>query len=376
MSVTLVKGQKVDITKNVENLNYLHVGLDWQTSNHFDIDVSAFLLGEDEKIVREEDFVFYGQTSSSNGSVRLEDSLSTIEKQRFIINLSEVVEEVHKISFTLTIYESETKGFTFADVSEIKLRIINSRLQEEVAVFPISYDFTKESAIVVGTLYRYSGEWKFHAVGAGFYGGLSDLCNEYGVEVIEAENVASQEETLGSSSPNDRFQVVHEREETGKGEVIPKQPTEHVLLKRSSVVQFDQGRIEELSKQSTNLVDLFDEQGVRTNSSAAQTEEFNPNLNLIDDADEEDMEKFIHSLTDTEVSFLKLMVNGKIQLQDANQFLRQRGVMPATFLNAINEKASKHLGDNLLQERGESIAVFEEFETVIGDIKERVGNEY
>jgi stress response protein SCP2 len=64
--------------------------LDWYAPSHIDIDVSAFLLGHDEKIVREKDFVFYGQPSSSNFSVKLDKSMSTIENQQFIINFPNI----------------------------------------------------------------------------------------------------------------------------------------------------------------------------------------------------------------------------------------------------------------------------------------------
>lgn len=183
MVLSLIKGQKIDLTKTNPDLNIISIGLDWKAPNNMDIDVSAFLVGQDEKILKEEDFVFYGQPSSSNDSVRLEESISTIGNKHFIIDLLKVPDEVQKIAFTLTIYESELKGHTFAEVSAVQLRIVNNTGQEEVAAFHINYSFTKESAIVLGELYRYKGEWKFKAEGAGFFGGLASLCDVYGVEV-------------------------------------------------------------------------------------------------------------------------------------------------------------------------------------------------
>jgi stress response protein SCP2 len=190
MVLSLIKGQKIDLTKTNPDLNIISIGLDWQAPTNMDIDVSAFLVGQDEKILKEEDFVFYGQPSSSNSSVRLEESISTIGNKHFIIELVEVPDEVQKIAFTLTIYESELKGHTFADVSAIQLRIVNnSQQEEEVAAFHINYSFTQESAIVLGELYRYKGEWKFKAEGAGFFGGLASLCDVYGVEVDDDQPV-------------------------------------------------------------------------------------------------------------------------------------------------------------------------------------------
>lgn len=234
MVLSLVKGQKIDLTKNNPELNLLHIGLDWEAPSNFEIDVSAFMVGADEKIVSEEDFVFYGQPISSNGSVRLEESISTIEKQHFMIDLLKVPADVNKISFTLTIYESEQNDQTFDDVSNIQLRILNSKTKDEVATFPIDYTFTKETAIELGAVYRYSGEWKFQAVGAGFYGGLVELCRVFGVEVEEQQESVSPNQTESiSSSSNERFQVVQERGKEEAEEYIPRSTTDHVKLKRS-----------------------------------------------------------------------------------------------------------------------------------------------
>lgn len=373
MSISLVKGQKIELTKNIEGLDYLHIGVDWKTLSSLDIDVSAFLLGADGKIVREDDFIFYGQPQSSNQSVRLEESVSTIENQRFIANLSNIPDEVKKISFTLTIYEAKLKNLTFSDVKEIKLRIISSKLQEEIAVFPINYTFTKESAIVLGTLYRYSGEWKFHAVGAGFYGGLADLCQEYGLDVIEENETSSQQHV--SSSPNDRFQIVQERDAVEKGEAIPPQSIEHLGLTRSPLVQFDQNRIAELSQQSTNLVQLFEEQVEPNQKPVVRESNISATFDLFDDT-AIDQEGFMEALTETEEIFLTRLTNGRIPVSEANLFFRENLTMPAVFLNGINEKASEYLGENLLLEHKEVVLIDEEFSFVIEKVKERSGNEY
>jgi DNA polymerase-3 subunit epsilon len=233
MVLSLVKGQKIDLTKNNPELNLLHIGLDWKAPGNFEIDVSAFMVGANEKIVREEDFIFYGQPISSNGSVCLEESISTMEKQHFMIDLLKVPADVHKISFALTIYESEQNGQTIEDVSNMQLRILNSSTQEEVAAFPIDYSFTKETAIELGSVYRNSGEWKFQAVGAGFYGGLVQLCRFFGVEVEEQQESVSPNQTESiSCSPNERFQVVQEGDMNKAGEDIPRSPANHVQLKQ------------------------------------------------------------------------------------------------------------------------------------------------
>jgi stress response protein SCP2 len=379
MVISLVKGQKIDITKNRPETNRLHIGMVWKSQHHFDIDVSAFMVGEDEKIIREEDFVFYGQPYSSNKSVQLETSISSVEKQHFLIDLLKVPAEVKKIAFTLTIYESEVNGHTFEEVSDIVLRIVDSRKQEEMAVFPIDYSFTKESAIVLGSLYRYGDQWKFHAVGAGFFGGLADLCNEYGVEVDDQPTETStQVPTTTADSPIDRFQVVQERDAAVSGEEIPKQPAEPIHLKRESVVQFDEQRIETLSQRNDDLISLFadKEEEVSSSSTGDSSETVHTLPTFLDDSQEEDYDSFIQSLTDVERAFLVKFDGGSISLDLAKSYLKQKGLMVALFINGINEKAFEHLGDNLLEVQADYIVVFDEFHSLVLSLKERANHEH
>ena len=48
--------------------------------------------------------------------------------------------------------------------------------------YDLGEDFSIETAAVFGELYKHGGEWKFNAIGSGFYGGLAALCANYGVE--------------------------------------------------------------------------------------------------------------------------------------------------------------------------------------------------
>lgn len=380
MVLSLVKGQKIDLTKNNHDLNLIHIGLYWKAPSNFDIDTSAFMIGQNGKIVREEDFVFYGQPRSGNGSVRLEESISTIERQHFIIDLLKVPSDVQKVSFTFTIYESDLNGYTFADVSDIQLRVVNSRRQEEIATFAIDYSFTKESAIVLGTLYRYSGEWRFHAVGAGFNGGLKDLCNEYGVEVDEQPSEDTQNLNRinpAPVSPNERFQVVQTCDVYENGSEIPQPQSEMVQLKRASLVQFNDERIDTLSHQSDELVNLFNDQ--EEDSSMAtnriQDEKILTDV-IVNDNNEADFEAFIQSLNDVESSFLLMIEDGVIPLEKAKRFLKEQGLMIALFINTINEKAYKFLDDNLLVLKEETVEIYDEFEPLVLKMKGRVMNEH
>ncbi|MEH7464277.1 TerD family protein [Bacillus thuringiensis] len=182
---TLVKGQKIDITKTHPEINRLLVGLNWNAPMNMEVDASAFLVGVDGKFTKEEDFVFYGQPYSSCQTVKLNQNSSSSIKQEFFIDLARISKEVQKIVFSITIHNAEEKKQFFQDVTHIQMKIINEQTRAEIINFPITYSFTNESAIIVGDLYRHAGAWKFNPVGAGYFGGLAALCENFGIEVAE-----------------------------------------------------------------------------------------------------------------------------------------------------------------------------------------------
>ena len=62
------------------------------------------------------------------------------------------------------------------------VRIYNEATGEEMMRYDLGEDFSIETAAVFGELYKHGSEWKFNAIGSGFYGGLAALCANYGVE--------------------------------------------------------------------------------------------------------------------------------------------------------------------------------------------------
>ncbi|MEN6659557.1 TerD family protein [Bacillus sp. GL1(2024)] len=184
---TLVRGQKIDVTKNHPEMKGLLVDLTWNEPMNMDVDASAFLVGFNGKITKEEDFVFYGQPYSSCRSVQLNQNITNGSKQRFSIDFTHIKDEVQKIVFSITIHNAEEKKQGLRDVSHIQLKISNAQSGLEIIQFPITHPFTDESAIIVGELYRHGGGWKFNPIGAGYFGGLAALCTNFGIEIAEDE---------------------------------------------------------------------------------------------------------------------------------------------------------------------------------------------
>ena len=77
----------------------------------------------------------------------------------------------------------EAKDFAEDDEIQIYLSAGDKDTNQELIRYDLGEDFSIETAIVVGELYKHNGEWKFNAIGSGFQGGLAALCGHYGIEV-------------------------------------------------------------------------------------------------------------------------------------------------------------------------------------------------
>ena len=191
MGVSLVKGQKVDLTKGT-NLSKIVVGLGWDVNKYdgqanFDLDASAFLLDSNGKVTNDKDFVFYGNLSHPSKSVLYTGDNLTGEgegdDEQIKVDLSQVPSNIEAIAFTVTIYDAENRKQSFGQVSNSFVRIFNEETNEELIRYDLGEDYSTETALVVGKLYRKDGEWKFEAVGSGYNNGLAGLGRDFGVNI-------------------------------------------------------------------------------------------------------------------------------------------------------------------------------------------------
>ena len=192
MSISLAKGQKVDPTKGNPALKYVMVGLGWDVNAYdsgvsFDLDAAAFMLGENGKCPTEKEFIFYGNLAHSSESVtHMGDNLTGEgdgDDEQIMVDLSSIPANISKIAFTVTIYDCDARRQNFGQVSNSFIRIVDRDSNTELVRYDLGEDFSIETAIVVGELYRHNGEWKFNAIGSGFQGGLAALCAHFGIDV-------------------------------------------------------------------------------------------------------------------------------------------------------------------------------------------------
>ena len=173
----LSRGQKVPLKGNS-----LEVAL--SLSGPASYDLSCFGVDAGEKLSDDRYFVFYNQTSSPEGAIKILGAAGN--PVRFGLDLSRLPEKIQKLVFVATI---EGAG-SMRDLREGVLEIFSG---SSLARFAFSgRDFQDEKAVMVAEIYR-KGEWRLGAVGQGFNGGLSALLAHFGgEEVKEVEPVTGQ----------------------------------------------------------------------------------------------------------------------------------------------------------------------------------------
>lgn len=191
MALSLQKGGNISLSKQDANLSHILIGLGWDARStdgqDFDLDASAFLLNSGGRVRNDQDFIFYNQTSSVEGSVEHTGDNRTGEgegdDESIKINLQRVPSEIEKIAISVTIHDAEGRRQNFGQVSNAFIRVVNEDNGQEMTRFDLGEDFSIETAVIFGEVYRHNGEWKFRAVGQGYAGGLHALATGYGVNI-------------------------------------------------------------------------------------------------------------------------------------------------------------------------------------------------
>ena len=191
MPINLSKGQKVSLTKGNPGLKNIMIGLGWDVNafdsgSDFDLDAACFMADDGGRCPSEKEFIFYGNLEHSSGAVKhMGDNLTgggDGDDEQIMIDLSLMPANISKIAFTVTIYDADNRRQNFGQVSNSFIRVVDQATGEEIVRYDLGEDFSIETAIVVGELYRNNGEWKFNAIGSGFQGGLAALCGHYGID--------------------------------------------------------------------------------------------------------------------------------------------------------------------------------------------------
>lgn len=191
MAVSLNKGQRVSLTKGNPSLDKVLIGLGWDINHydgeaHFDLDASIFMLKHNGKVGNDNDFIFYGNLEHPSQSVihtgdnRTGDGDGDDEVIK--VELSKIPTGYERLVVVITIYDADRRFQNFGMISNAYIRLVDENNNEEILRYDLSEDFSTQTALVVGEIYRHLGQWQFKAIGSGYNGGLVRLCATYGID--------------------------------------------------------------------------------------------------------------------------------------------------------------------------------------------------
>lgn len=181
MLMPVARGQKTALRLQESGCARIRFGFGWHANDsRCDVDASAFLLGESGRVLSDEGFVFYGQQTSSDGSVRFQPS-GADDRETITVDIARIDPRIRKIVFVLTIDEALTQKLHFGMLQNVYLRILDDRDGREILSYPLGNAFENVTSMTLGELYLHQGQWKFNPVGNGVHMDLAGQCALYGV---------------------------------------------------------------------------------------------------------------------------------------------------------------------------------------------------
>jgi tellurium resistance protein TerD len=183
MAINLQKGQREAI-----NAPKFVIGLGWDTNSSstgtaFDLDASVFVLTDSKKLLSDENLIFYNNLVSPDGAVEhTGDNLTGDgdgDDEQIKVDLSKIDPRATEICIVVTIHDAEGRRQNFGQVRNSFIRIFDATTNTDILKYELEEDFSIETAVEFGRIYKRNNEWKFEAVGAGMKGGLQDYLNKY-----------------------------------------------------------------------------------------------------------------------------------------------------------------------------------------------------
>ena len=194
MSVKLSKGQRINLSKEVEGLSKIMVGLGWDaakqsggilnhlfgsTSYSIDCDASAITMGNGNKYRA---CIYYGNLSEDN-VYHHGDNLTGDgdgDDEQITVDLAHLSSEIERIVFVVNIYNCTERKQDFGLIKNAYIRLVDESTGKEICKYNLSDDYAGKTAMIFAEVYRNNGEWKFNAIGQGTNdASISQLINRY-----------------------------------------------------------------------------------------------------------------------------------------------------------------------------------------------------
>ncbi|MEK3955766.1 MULTISPECIES: TerD family protein [unclassified Psychrobacillus] len=185
MTVSLQKGQRIDLTKGNAQLDRIQVGLGWDSASasstkkkgflaaltpQIDCDASVIML-QDGKFQSKKDLIYFmNKKSNCKSVIHSGDNLTgkgSGDDEVITVDLKSVPASYDKIVFVVNIYSCVSRKQDFGMISNAFIRIVDPTTGNELVKYNLSDDYQGLTSLIVGEIYRHGQEWKFSATGDG-----------------------------------------------------------------------------------------------------------------------------------------------------------------------------------------------------------------
>lgn len=172
--INLVKGQKIDLTKDDSSLKSINVGLGWDEARRgedIDCDASCALLAKDGKLISDDysRSVVYFSNRSLPGIYHSGDNRTGSgdgDDETIEISLDKVSNIVDKIIVFMNIYKGSERGQDMSSLKNAYIRLYNPKDNDkEICRFNLDDSKGTAGGLIAGEIYRHNGNWKFGAIG-------------------------------------------------------------------------------------------------------------------------------------------------------------------------------------------------------------------
>ncbi|MEG4396413.1 TerD family protein [Microcoleus sp. BROC3] len=208
----LSKGERFNISKEAPGLKKMAIALGWQATEagqSYEIDVSAFMLGADGKLPNDKYFIFYNNLQSCDGSVLQsipeKNNRGQENKTIYGVILEKINPEIEEITFAVTIHEADKIKANFSNIKNAFIKITNLDTGSQLVRYELKENFSRETAVEFGRLYKKNGQWRFQALGEGYQAGLQSLVDKY--YSGNSNNIASISRELTAGIAADDLQL-------------------------------------------------------------------------------------------------------------------------------------------------------------------------
>lgn len=185
-ALNLKKNDILNLTKKEPGLEKVVLGAGWDISlngSTFDLDISAFLLGQNGKVNNVNEDVIYFNNMNSQGIKLCGDNRTGVgegDDEKIEIDLRQIKESVSKIIFVVTIFEAREKRQTFGMIDNSYIRLLDEKNGEkEICRFNLKENGSTATTVVFAELFKENNEWHFKALGDGKIADLNGILSLY-----------------------------------------------------------------------------------------------------------------------------------------------------------------------------------------------------